>query len=339
MKLSIIIANWNGASFLKECLQSLALQMEEGFEVLVVDNGSHDHSCEMIQTNFPFVLLIENNENLGFAKANNLGIKAAKGEYVITINNDTRLEQGFLTLLLSAAEKEEPHVGMWAPKILCMDAPHRIDSVGGLLLYPDGIGRGRGRNDIDQGQYDHIRDIFFPSACAAMYRRSMLLDVGGFDDSFFAYCEDTDLGLRSRLLGWEAKSVPMAIIYHHYSGTTGKYASKKAYLVERNRQWVVLKNFPCACLLASPLYTLWRFAVQGYGVFSGKGTAHKIVSGAGKGSILKNMLASYKDAILKFSKVFRDRLLIQKRRKISDRQLRALMKKNSVSAVELVLKE
>ena len=130
--------------------------------------------------------------------ANNIGMRAATGRYVVLLNNDIKADEHFLEELVRAAESDEK-IGMAAPKILNFYEPQRIDSVGGLLLCADGIGRGRGRGELDQGQYDGLREGLLPSGCAALYRKEMLDEVGLLPEEFFAYCEDSDLGLRGLL--------------------------------------------------------------------------------------------------------------------------------------------
>ena len=220
---SVVIVNWNGLRFLDGCLSSLFNQSYQDFEVIMIDNGSADGSVEFVKSNFPRTVIIENKENLGFSAANNQGIKVARGKYIATQNNDTVADKNWLSNLVNLAESSESRVGMWAPKILSIKEPSKIDSVGGLIIYKDGIARGRGRGKEDKGQFDKVEEILFPSACSALYRKDMLDEVGYFDEDFFAYGEDTDLGLRGRLAGWKAFSAPNAIVYHHYSGSTGRY--------------------------------------------------------------------------------------------------------------------
>ncbi|MCK5506827.1 MAG: glycosyltransferase family 2 protein, partial [Thermodesulfovibrionia bacterium] len=172
--ISIVIPNLNGINYLPGCLSSIREQTFKEFEVIVVDNGSTDGSVEFIKAGFPQTLIIENRENRGFAAANNQGIKVAKGEYIATLNNDTEADRDWLANLYNAAVSSNERTGMWAPKILSLERRDRIDSVGGLLLYRDGIAKGRGRLEKDTGQYDKARDILIPSACCALYSKKML---------------------------------------------------------------------------------------------------------------------------------------------------------------------
>jgi len=349
---SIIVVNWNGLRFLDKCLSSVFRQTfahasggpalechNRGFEVVFVDNGSTDGSVEFVKGRFPAARVIENASNLGFAKANNIGMAQARGKYILTLNNDTELKADFLDNLLQAANGADSGVGMWAPKILSMEPPHRIDSVGGLLIYPDGLARGRGRLEVDTGQYDGINDIFAPSACAALYRRAMLDEIGLFDEDYFAYCEDTDLGLRARLAGWKAASVPEAVVYHYYSGTSGRYTPFKAYLVERNRIYTAIKDLPLSYLVASFFYTSWRYLVQTYGVFAGKGAGGRFSVGASRIELVRILFKAYAHAGAHLPSLLKKRSVIQKNMKVTSADVRAWFKHSGITAAALVLKD
>ncbi len=336
--LSIIIVNWDGMRFLEGCLGSVFAQAFPSLEVILVDNGSTDGSAGFVKERFPDVTVIENGSNIGFAAANNRGILSSRGKYVLTLNNDTVLGEGFLAELLRAAAASEEDCGMWAPKILSFHDRDVIDSVGGLLVYPDGLARGRGRLEKDAGQYDR-EDVLMPSACAALYRRSMLDDVGLFDGDFFAYCEDTDLGLRARLAGWKARGAPGAIVYHYYSGTGGSHTPFKAFLVERNRLWVAVKNLPAPVVFISPLYTIWRYAVQAYGIMAGKGASGRLAEGFSALGLLRVVFRAYGEALRGIPLMLEKRRAIQRSRRVRDRDVVNWLRKFSLSAAELGLKD
>ncbi|MEK6758642.1 MAG: glycosyltransferase family 2 protein [Deltaproteobacteria bacterium] len=338
---SVVIVNWNGKGILEECLRSIYSQPFKSFEVVVVDNGSTDGSADAVKKTYPEAVVRENKENLGFARGNNIGIEAAsKGsKYILTLNNDTVLDRSFLAELIGAAEASPETVGMWAPKILSMEDNSLIDSVGGLLIYQDGLAKGRGRLEKDDGQYDCPVDAFIPSACAGLYRKKMLAGIGGFDDDFFAYCEDTDLGLRARLAGWEALSVPKAVVFHLYSATGGRYTPFKAYLVERNRVWVAVKNLPMPLLIKGIFYTKWRYLVQVYGIISGKGAGARFAEGFSRFELVSILLRAYFDAFRGLSGMYKKRLRIQRSRKVSISEFGRLLKKYRLRAADLSLKD
>ncbi|MBI5560855.1 MAG: glycosyltransferase family 2 protein [Deltaproteobacteria bacterium] len=336
---SIIIVNFNGIRFLKKCLESVYKQSFPSFEVVFVDNGSTDGSIEFVRKNFPETRLVENGENLGFAAGNNRGIGISRGGFILTLNNDTELKDDFLISLMNAAQHSGKDAAMWAPKILSMEKKDGIDSVGGLLIYPDGSARGRGRLEKDIGQYDKPAEVFIPSACCALYKKEMLDSVGLFDEDFFAYCEDTDLGLRARLVGWKTLSVPDAVVYHYYSGTAGGFSPFKAFLVERNRIWVTLKILPTRYLLLTPFYTLWRYSVHAYGLFSGKGPGARLKEKGSLMGLFFILLKAYFSAIGKIPSMLLKRKEIRKSRRVPVKTVGEWLKRYSISAKELVLKD
>jgi len=332
---SVIILNWNGQKYLKDCLISLESQSYKNFELILVDNGSKDESVFFVKQNFKNVIIIANKKNYGFAKGNNIGISSAKGSYIFLVNNDTRVEKNCIKNLMKIAEKKKT-AGMFAPKILSFENPKLIDSTG-LNIYRDGLARGRGRLEIDAGQYNDKLEILIPSGCAALYRKKMLKEVGLFDEIFFAYCEDTDLGLRGRLMGWKCLFVPSAVVYHHYSGSTGKFSEIKAFLAERNHFWVVFKNFPLSILILLPFYTLLRYLFIILGIIENKGPAAKF-----KGSKIKLiaiLIKAYASFAVKLPYIIRKRILIQKTKKISSKEIKLLIKKHRLNLKEITFLE
>jgi GT2 family glycosyltransferase len=338
MTASVVIVNWNGRDYLETCLESLAKQTLRDFEVWVVDNGSRDGSVEMIRNRFPWVGgIIENEENLGFGVANNQAIRRCRGRHVVLLNNDTEVEEGWLAALVARAESG-PRVGMCASKILNFDRRDEIDNTG-HLLYRDGLNRGRGRLEIDRGQYDGETEALFPSGCAALYRRAMLDEVGLFDDTFFAYGDDTDLGLRGRLAGWTCAFAPAARVYHRYSATTGQYSPRKAFLVERNRVWVAVKTFPLPMLLVSPFYTAARFALQAYGALTGRGAAGRFTSQYSCWSLVGVLVKAYWAAVAGLHHPLMERRRILGGRKVSNAEFRRWFREHGISAREIALKD
>jgi GT2 family glycosyltransferase len=333
---SVVIVNWNGRHLLGECLDSLYSQSFKDFEVVLVDNGSRDGSAEYICKHYPAVRLVELQENTGFAGGNNAGILIARGKYVALLNNDTRTDPEWLASLAREAEAS-PAAGMWASKILSYDQPDIIDNVG-LLIYRDGLARGHGRLEQDRGQYDAPREALFPSGCAALYRRSMLDEVGLFDEAFFAYADDVDLGLRARLAGWACTYVPSAKVYHRYSSSSSTYSPLKAYLVERNRIWVLLKYYPAELVLASVFFTLERFLLQLYGAVSGKGASARFSEEHGFFYAVAVLLKAWCSALTALPKIIGWRRWYRRRR-IGRRELYRLFRQFGISASEVALKD
>lgn len=267
---SVIVVNYNGMALLEDCLSSLAAQTYRYFEVILVDNGSTDGSVAQAAALMPDLRVLALRENLGFAGGNNEGIRQARGAFIVLLNNDTQLAPEFLEELVRAAERD-PRVGMVAPKILNFFDRTQIDSVGGLIICRDGLAQGRGRGERDEGQFDDLEEILLPSGCAALFRRELLDECGLFDERFFAYCEDTDLGLRARWAGWTAVSAPRAVVYHKYSGSSGVYSPLKMFLVERNHYFVALKNFTWSMLIALPFWSMYRYLLMACVLATGKG--------------------------------------------------------------------
>ena len=334
---SVIIVNFNGLSHLKECLDSLREQTFREFEVVLVDNASVDDSVAFVKDNYAEVIVIENHENLGYGGGNNAGLRISRGSYVALLNNDTKVDPEWLQRLVEAAQKDET-TGMCASKIMNYYQADMFDNTG-LIMYRDGIARGRGRLEKDIGQYDAEEEVLFPSGCAGLYRKAMLDEIGLLDADFFLYVEDVDIGLRGRLAGWRCVYVPDAVVYHKYSATTEPYSPLKAYLVERNRIWVVLKCFPLKMILVSPFYTLMRYIMQGYGALTGKGASSKFMKSTSVFTALGILLKAYITALGGLGDVLRKRREIMRLKKIKNSEFRAWFRKFGVGAKEVSLKE
>lgn len=331
---SVIIVNWNGLQHLAECLDALAVQTFTDFETILVDNGSGDGSIAFVQEHYPAVKMIPLPENTGFARGNNIGFKAAQGEYLVTLNNDTRVNPSWLEVLVETAEKD-PLTGMVASRICTYDHPDRLDSIG-VAVCRDGMSRAafRHRSFSDLG-FTGVREIFFPSACAALYRRTMIDEIGGFDEDFFAYCEDTDLGLRGRLAGWKAVAALEAVVLHKYSGTSGAFSPFKLYLVERNHYWTAVKNFPADILLLLPFSTLVRYLLQAQLVLKSRGAGSQFRAGSATQLILA-ILRGLADAISGLPRILRKRRKVMATRRITAGEMRRLLNNYQMTFRELL---
>ena len=335
---SVIILNWNGRRYLATCLDSLRRQTYGDFEIIVVDNGSVDDSAEFIETHYSnLVRLMVLPRNRGFAGGNNVGLGEAKGRLIALLNNDTEAHPDWLAHLVRCVE-DGPRTGMVGSKVLNFYRRDEIDNTG-HLMYPDGMNRGRGRLERDTGQYDGQREILFPSGCAALYSRKMLEEIGGFDESFFAYGDDADIGLHGRFLGYRAVFCPEAVVYHRYSGTAGSYSAMKAFFVERNRVWVLIKYFPFSSIVVSPFYTLARFVLHAYGIFTGRGAAGRFAGNASVGQLVRTILWAYGSAIRGLPDMLRRRKKIFKQRKVGIHELRRMLGQHRISCREISLKD
>lgn len=333
--ISIIVVNYNGRHIIGECIQSLSKQDYKNFEVIVVDNGSEDGSVQFIGTQFPWVTTIQLQKNIGFAGGNNEGIKIAKGRYIALLNNDAVAHPEWLQNLIRDA-KRSPETGMWASKILSYYNPKVIDNVG-LLIYADGIARGKGRGEIDKGQYDKDSYALIPSGCACLYRREMIEQVGMFDDEFFAYVDDVDLGLRGRLAGWGCRYVPDAIVYHKYSASTPP--PLKAFLVERNRLWLMIRLFPIDMIIMSPIYTITRLFYQFLAMLKNKGASGKFKEQHSSFQLFIILLKAWCNAIQKIPHFWKKRGEFKRIKRLSNREFKALLKSSSISAKELAFRD
>jgi GT2 family glycosyltransferase len=319
-------------------VSSLVEQQGPRVEVLVVDNGSRDGSDGDVETRFgDRVRLLRNGRNLGFGAGNNVGLREARAPFALLLNNDAVAAPGFLTALLEAAERG-PRVGMVAAKVLDYEDRGVIDTVG-HLLYPDGLNRGRGRLERDRGQYDACRDALFPSGAAGLYRRAMLDEIGVFDESFFLYGDDAELGLRGRVAGWECALAPRAVAWHRYSRSAGKWSALKAFHVERNRVWVLLRSFPAGLVAASPAWTALRVALQLWGALRGQGAAGRLARERSTAGVAAIALRAWAAALRGAPRVLQARRSDLGLRRLDGAGFRRLLREFRMSAREIALKD
>lgn len=337
-EISVIVVNWNRRELLRASLESLARQAGAGFEVIVVDNGSRDGSLEMVEREYSArpeltLRLIANPENRGFCAANNQGIAASRGAFIALLNNDAEAEPGWLAALRRAF-RHSPEVGMAASKVLVYGDPGRIDKVG-HLIYPDGQNRGRGSGQPDRGQYDLPEEILWPDGCAAMYKREMLDHIGGFDEDFFAYADDAELGLRARIAGWSCLYVPDAVVRHHRGTTLGLGSIRRLALIERNRVLLAAKLFPWSLLWLNGAYYLVRISAGIWAAARGEGEISHFPGIRGKLRAAFALLKGDLAALRMLPRMLRKRTQVRKIRKLTPRQVRQLILRNRISLKEL----
>jgi GT2 family glycosyltransferase len=338
--ISVIVVNWNGLDLLDECFQSLAGQTWRQTEIIVVDNGSTDGSPGRILSwakRLPRMQSILLPYNSGFCKANNLAFEKARGEWIALLNTDAVADPPWLAELVRYGDSSR-RIGMLASKILFQSPPNVIDKAG-HLIYWDGQNRGRGTMEPDNGQYDKPEEILWPDACAALYHRKVFEETGGFDETFFAFGDDADLGLRARLLGWTAWYVPTAVVHHRHSASFGIYSPWKVMLVERNRLLLAIKNFPWPLLLQNPFWTIKRLWWNAYGIVRKKGAAARFVETNGWRQTLVNLGWSYLSALKLLPEAWRRRRIIQKTRRLSARQMREIFQRFQIDIRELTLRD
>ena len=252
---------------LGECLDALQHQTRRDFEVVVVDNSGQG----LARRNGlpPGTRVIENQRNAGYGIAVNQGVEASSAPYIASLNDDAVPHPEWLDALVRALDRR-PDAGMCASQVRLF-GEERLDSAG-MLVARDGSSKQRGHGRLPD-DFPVAEEVLFPSGSAALYRRAMLAEIGGFDADFFLYCEDTDLGLRARWAGWKCLYVPQAVVEHHYSHSAGRTSPVKAYYVERNRLFVVAKNFPARLLWSAPFATAARYLWHTWYLVQGRGSA------------------------------------------------------------------
>ena len=282
MKVSVVTPNYNGEKFLKAFFESLNDDSELIGEVIIVDNASTDSSRQYIKGNsfnFP-VILIENTENVGFAPAVNQGIRKAQYEYIFSLNNDTEVKRGSIKALADLMSSDDSIFSAQA-KMIQHSNRELIDDAGdeyNLLAWT----KKTGENHKSE-EYSEVCEIFSACAGAAMYRKSLLLKLGMFDDSFFAYMEDVDLAIRSRIHGYRNLLCPDAIVYHIGSATSGsRYNEFKVRLAARNNVWVVYKNLPIPMKIVNFIFLFLGFLIK-YIFFVRKGFGSTYLAGLKEG--------------------------------------------------------
>ena len=269
-EVSVIIPNYNGMANLEGVLSSLEQQEFQNFETILVDNGSSDGSVAFTMGNYPWVHIIELPDNFGFSRAVNEGIYAARAPYVLLLNNDTEVKEDFVEEMLAAIRRHKNAFSCGARMVQYHDRD-RLDDVGNYYCALGwSFARGRGK---DIHAYETEDKIFSACAGAAIYRKKIIEKIGYFDEEHFAYLEDTDIGYRARIYGYENWYAPKAIVYHVGSGTSGsRYNQFKTRYSSRNNIFLIYKYMPqlqiilnLPFLAVSFLIKFLFFAVKGMG--------------------------------------------------------------------------
>lgn len=305
---SIIVVNWNRAKFLKDCLSTLSRQSYANREIILVDNGSSDESIPVVKENFPAVKIVGLAENRGFTGGNAAGLKVASGEFIALVNNDARTEPGWLETLLQPM-LADPSVGICASKLV-IDGTRAIDSAGnGLTTGGVGFNRGLG---MDRKHFSISELIFGACGAAALYRRSMLDEIGFFDDEFFLYDEDMDLSFRAQLAGWKCRYVADAVAHHKGNATSERLSDLHVYYHTRNLEFVWIKNMPAELMIRFLHHKLIQeLAAFGY-----------ICLRHGR---WKPFLRAKRDAVRMLPSMLKKRREVRRLRKVSNRYVRQIL--------------
>jgi GT2 family glycosyltransferase len=300
-EVTVVIVNWNSGALLGQCLDSLKHQSYANFEIIVLDNNSNDNSFSAA-ISFRNCRLIKSDANLGFAAGNNLAVRSCSSKYIAFLNPDTVAKSDWLGTLVRNLD-ENPSIGSVASLQLSADNHSEIDGAGDAYFLSGRVRRIGFGNKVDLANLNK-REVFSACAAAALYRRSVFEECEGFDETFFCYLEDIDLGFRAQLLGHRTIFEPKAIVHHVGSATTGGRRSDfSIYYGQRNIVWTFVKNIPLPLLIfLLPFHLLYNLFALTYFSFIGKAAI-----------VTKAKL----DAIKGLPKVMQNRELIQKNRKIS----------------------
>lgn len=338
---AIITVNWNGKHLLKELLPSLEKQTYRNFITIVVDNSSSDGSAEFVREKSPWTKVIVMKKNTGFTGGNNAGFKEAMKnkdiKYIVTLNNDTIADRNWLRNLVRAAEAEK-NIGSCSSKVLYLYNKDIIDTAG-IAIYKDGHAQSRGSME-KASKYSKKEEIFGASAVAALWKREALEKIGLFDDLFFMYQEEVDLAYRLRYAGYKSMFVPDAIVYHAHSASSKPFSPLKAYYSERNRLWLVFKNFTWPMLLKSKYYTLKRYMALAKSAREKKGAAGEFVKRYSFVRILAILAKAYVVGLIMLPLFILKRIKIQhmrRKNKISGEEITRWFERFSTDAERIAL--
>lgn len=329
IKTAVVIANWNGKKYLKDCFDSLSAQTYKNFKIVFVDNGSEDESADFVRKNYPEAEIVRLEKNTGFSRGYNIGMEKALEdkniEFVVVLNNDTKADEECVEALVDCAKKH-PEAGSIQPKVLNFFDQEKVDCAG-ILLSIDGVATNRGYGEKDSEQYEEEAEIFGANGTASLFSREALertqFKKGEyFDNSYFAYYEDVDLAWRMRLAGFKSYFCPKAIVHHVHSATAGKISGFKAYYLNRNRFFTLIKNYPL-CRLALILFILTpaRYIFLLFRVIMKKGRKGAEFSGQSKFFVAKKILRAWGNVFANIPDLIRKRWIIQKRKRVSNSEV------------------
>lgn len=281
MGVSVVIPNYNGKKYLETCMKSLMKQSLKPEEIIIVDNASKDGSIEYIKEEFKEkVTLICLDENYGFSKAVNEGIKKSTSEFIALLNNDTELDEKWLEELYKCIQKDEK-IFSCCSKMLRFVERDIIDDAGDeytLLGWGNKIGDGKASSD-----YEEDKEVFSSCAGAAIYRSSILEEIGLFDENFFAYLEDVDISYRARIYGYKNYYASKAKVYHIGSATSGsRHNSFKVNLASRNNIYLIHKNMPIPQIVLNFIFIFMGILIK-WIYFSIKGFGKDYIAGVCEG--------------------------------------------------------
>lgn len=318
---------------LEACLRALESQTVNEFEVVVIDNSGTGRVQASHPEEFSHVRVIANPRNVGFGAAVNQAFHASTAPYLATLNDDAVADPRWLETLLADADAHPRtgplRIGMFASEVR-LAGTGKLDSAG-MLIACDGSSKQCGHG-APPGRFLEAPEALFPSGSAALYRREMLEEIGLFDETFFLYCEDTDLGLRAQWAGWGCRYVPGAVVEHRYSHSAGRASALKAYYVERNRLYTVVKNFPARMLWAAPFASVARYFWHVAALASGRGiTAEYRDEGHSPAMLPWLVIRAHLAVLFRLPALLGARRRIRATRRITASEFRALLARHSIT--------
>jgi GT2 family glycosyltransferase len=326
---TVVVPTLAGDEALAECLEALGRQSFADFEVIVVDNSGkglarrHQGATVMVK---------EGSTNLGYGGAINAGARDGVSRYVAALNDDAIPMPEWLGALVRELELHED-AGSCASLVM-LAGSGRIDSAG-MLLCADGSSKQRGHG-LPAVQFHRSEDVLLPSGSAALYRRVMLDQVGWFDQDYFLYCEDTDLGLRAQWAGWKCRYAADAVVQHRYSHSAGRASRLKAYYVERNRLRTAVKSLPATMLWKAPFATISRYFWHAWLALGHRGAAGRYrQEGAGIFSLAWFAFRAHVSLAANLFKLCKQRGGIRSQARISTGEFLGLVRRHSISPREV----
>ena len=328
---SVVIPTLTAGDKLARCLDRLEKQTFEAFDIYIVDNSGEGLAEPLAAS--PRVTLIRNSENVGFGAAINQAVARSSAEFICTLNDDAYPSPEWLAELVNTCVRSSD-VGLCASRIFLGAGRDRLDSEG-LAVYGDGTTKQsrHGRPPIAETA---PREVLLPSGCAALYRRSLLHALGGFDEDYFLYCEDSDLGLRARQAGWRCLYAPRAVVEHDYSASAGRASALKAYLVERNRLYTVVKVFPVWLWPLVPWYSAWRYLAHARALWKQRGLASEFAASGEKWwRLVLIVVSAHGSALLHVPVLLRKRRAVARSAVLGGSAFRQLLRRHGTTASEI----
>jgi GT2 family glycosyltransferase len=331
-RVTVVIPTLSAGQALGECVESLQRQLFRDFRIVIVDNSGSG----LVDATWPResaranVSILHPGTNIGFGAAVNLAAREAPADYIAVINDDATASPVWLREL-TAAMDAHPEAGSAASQVRFHGVdPETLDSAG-MLIAADGTSKQRGHG-APPANFPNAEEVLLASGSASVYRSIMLAETGGFDDAFFLYCEDTDLGLRARWAGWTCRYVPAAVVHHRYSHSAGRASKLKAYFVERNRLLLILKTFPALRLLTALFATPIRYLHHFLAMRRGQGAAAQFQKdGESAWTLVTCVLRAHVSALTMLPDTLRQRRHIRRTAKLSTAEFLGALDRFAIS--------